>query len=179
MIGLIFHSWLFAVCSLLLPPRGAVNHAWRAGGLLGRHPPSTHSHTVLPVWLLLERIMSVLAALPLSSMFLSCLARISVFHITENRSVCFHETKILLFIFRKWRGRSPFGQSVDYTTPTINKCCTPHQYKKVCTVIAGLCSWQLSFLHKHNLEGQNDPRSFHSNKIVCGKKSWSGCYKKL
>lgn len=24
MIGLIFHSWLFAVCSLLLPPRGAV-----------------------------------------------------------------------------------------------------------------------------------------------------------
>lgn len=82
--------------------------------------------------------MSVLAALPLSSMFLSCLARISVFQIfiTENRSVCFHETKILLFIFRKWRGRSPFGQSVDYTTPTINKCCTPHQYTKVCLVIA-------------------------------------------
>lgn len=144
---------------------------------------SKHALTHCVTWLLLERIMSVLAALPLSSMFLSCLARISVFHITENRSVCFHETKILLFIFRKWRGRSPFGQSVDYTTPTINKCCTPHQYKKVCPVIAGigpcLYSWQLSFLHKHNFEGQNDPRSFHSNKIVCGKKSWSGCYKKL
>lgn len=135
MIDLIFCSWLFTVCSVFLPPQWNSNYAWQAGNLLGKHPLSTYTHAVLPVLLLLLGITSVLAALPLSPTFLSCLARISVFHITQSRSAWFHATKFPLFAFRKWSGRSPFGQSVDCTTPTSSKCCRPHPYRKVHTLI--------------------------------------------
>lgn len=90
MINLILCSCLFTVCSLFLRLSGTVI-------MLGKQEVSwvdifqAHTHTALPVLLL--RITSVLAASPLSSMSLSCLARISVFHMKENRSARFHTTK--------------------------------------------------------------------------------------
>lgn len=87
--------------ALFLPLSGNSNHAWQAGNLLGRHTQNTNTHTrthCVPVLLLLLRITSVLAALPLSSMFLSCLARISVFHITEDKIVWFYTTKFLFLL---------------------------------------------------------------------------------
>ena len=50
-----------------------------------------NTHIVLPVLLL--QITIVWAAFPLSPVLLSCLARISVFHITENRRMWFHTDK--------------------------------------------------------------------------------------
>lgn len=53
-----------------------------------------HTHTLCTCLIVtVEDYQSVLAALPLSSMFLSCLARISVFHIIENKIAWFNTTK--------------------------------------------------------------------------------------
>lgn len=81
--------------ALFFTPQWNSNHPWQARNLLGRRPLNTHTHTktVSPVSLLLLGITNVLAELSLYPVFLSCLARICVFHITEERSACFHVTK--------------------------------------------------------------------------------------
>lgn len=125
--------------ALVLPPCNN-NYAWQAGNVVEWLSQKTHTHAhtdiALPAIFALWRIRTALSALLLSSMFLSCHARISVIHIKVNIYASCHITRFPppFSAFRKWNERSPSGQSVDCTTLTSSKCYRRHPYRKVNTI---------------------------------------------